>query len=183
MIRLRSILKHWLLLATLITLFAGMLYATTQAVVRQSANDPQIQIARDMAARLATGEAPASLAAPSGMDISQTLSPFVEVFDQTGKPIASTALLHGQLPLVPGGVFDFVRQNREERVTWQPAPDVRQAAVVVAYAGSQPGFVMAARSLQEVEIREDSNLKLIALGWALSLGVALVVVVFADLIA
>jgi len=60
---------------------------------------------------------------------------------------------------------------------------VREASVVVAYGGSQPGLVMSARSLQEVESRTDSNLKLIALGWALTLGAVLVVVVFADLIA
>ena len=105
------------------------------------------------------------------------------MFDQAGKPVASSALLHGQLPLVPSGVFDYVRQNGEEHVTWQPEPAVREAAVVVVYGGSQPGFVLAARSLQEVEIREDSNLKLIAFGWALTLGAVLVVVVFADLIA
>ena len=183
MTRIRSIFVHWLPLAATITLFAGMLYATSQAVIRQSANDPQIQIARDMATRLTKGEAPASVAASSGLEIAQTLSPFVEVFDQSGKPVASSALLHGQLPPVPGGVFDYVRQNGEEHVTWQPEPAVREASVVVAYGGSQPGFVVAARSLQEVENRTDANLKLIALGWALMLGAVLVVVVFVDLIA
>ena len=183
MTRIRSIIVHWLPLAAAITLLAGMVYATTQSVERQSANDPQIQLARDAAARLAKGETPATVAAPSGLDIATTLSPFVEVFDPSGKPLASSAMLHGQLPVVPTGVFDYVRQNGEEHVTWQPEPGVRQASVVVAVSGAQPGFVMAARSLQEVEVRTDSNLKLIALGTILILGAVLVVVVFADLIA
>ena len=177
MTRIRSVFVHWLPLAATITLFAGMLYATTQAVMRQGANDPQIQMARDAAARLAKGETPASVAAPTGLAIGVTLSPFIEVFDQSGKPVASSALLHGQLPLVPSGVFDYVRQNGEEHVTWQPEPAVRQAAVVLTYGGAQPGFVMAARSLWEVEVRTDNNFKLIALG------AVLVVVVFGDLIA
>jgi hypothetical protein len=179
---LRRIIKHWLPLAAMITLFAGMMYGAIQTVIRQSANDPQIQIAEDLGRRLAQGEAPASIVPPSGLEVAQTLSPIVEVFDQAGKPIASSALLHGQLPLVPIGVFDYVRQNGEERVTWQPEPGVRQAAVVVSYTGAQPGFVMAARSLREAEIREDSSLKLIGLGWAVTLVAILVAVVFVELV-
>ena len=53
---------------------AGMVYAVSQGVERQSANDPQIQLARDAAARLAKGETPAAVAAPSGLDIAATLS-------------------------------------------------------------------------------------------------------------
>src|SRR5947209_20104289 len=120
MTRARSVVVHWLPLAAAIVLIGGLLYATSQAVIRQGANDPQIQMARDAAARLAKGEAPAAVAAPSGLDIATTLSPFVEVFDQTGKPLASNATLHGLIPTIPGGVFDYVRQNGEERVTWQP---------------------------------------------------------------
>ena len=183
MTRIRSIFVHWLPLAAAVTLMAGLMYAAVQQDIRQSANDPQIQMAEDAAQRLMRSEAPASVAPPSGFDIAQTLSPFVEVFDQTGKPIAASALLHGQLPLVPNGVFDFVRQHGEESVTWQPEPAVRQAAVIVAYSGTQPGFVMAARSMREVEAQEDRILKLIAAGWALTMGAVLVVVVFADLIA
>lgn len=183
MTRARSVFVHWLPLAAAIVLMAGLLYATSQAVIRQGANDPQIQMARDAAARLAKGETPAAVAAPTGLDIATTLSPFLEVFDPTGKPMASGATLHGQLPLVPTGVFDHVRQSGEEHVTWQPEPGVRQATVIVAYGGSQPGFVMAARSLLEAENRTDANLKMIALGAMLTAGAVLVVVVFADLIA
>lgn len=49
-----------------------------------------------------------------------------------------------------GGVLDYMRQHGEERVTWQPEKGVRMATVVVRY---DKGFVLAGRSMREVEIR------------------------------
>lgn len=39
------------------------------------------------------------------------------VYDDAGRPIASSARLDGSTPRPPKGVFDFGRANREERVT------------------------------------------------------------------
>jgi hypothetical protein len=44
---LKTIIKHWLLVAIIITGFSGLLEATVQQVIRQSADDPQIQMAED----------------------------------------------------------------------------------------------------------------------------------------
>ena len=60
------------------------------------------------------------------------------------------------------GVFDFVRDHGEDRVTWQPRSDVRIASVVTKTAN---GYVVAGRNMREVEARESTVLKLAALGW------------------
>jgi hypothetical protein len=49
---------------------------------------------------------------------------------------------------------------------------------VVAYAGSQPGFVLAGRSLREVEIRETNIEKITGGAMLLALACSLFVVVF-----
>jgi hypothetical protein len=57
-----------------------------------------------------------------------------------------------------GGVLDYMRQHGEERVTWQPEKGVRMATVVVRY---DKGFVLAGRSLREMEI-QISNIEKIS---------------------
>jgi hypothetical protein len=53
----------------------------------------------------------------------------------------------------------------KDRITWQPQSGVRSAIVVTQFKGPNPGFILAGRSLREVEIREDDIMHLIFLGW------------------
>jgi hypothetical protein len=160
---LRRSLVAWLPFAVAITGLAGLAYALDQSNLRQGANDPQIQLAEDAAARLAAG-APVATVVPhtdTVVDIVQSLAPFVIVYDTGDRPLASTATLDGATPLLPAGVSTSARQ-REDRVTWQPRDGVRIAAVVVAYSG---GTVVAGRSLREVESRADDALAVTGLAW------------------
>jgi hypothetical protein len=91
-----------------------------------------------------------------------SLAPFVIVYDDNLRPVASSAHLNGSIPTPPRGVFDFVRSNNQERVTWQPRPGVRIASVVTR---SKNGLVLAGRNMREVEIRESQVFKLAATGW------------------
>ena len=150
------------MLLTLTTFIAGTGYFISQQVLRMSANDPQIQLAEDAAQRLNSGENAARIVPDRKVDMAASLAPFVIVYDNSGRPVASSASLAGATPILPRGVFEFVRANREESVTWQPRPDVRIASVVTRTAD---GFVLAGRNMREVEIREDRVLKLAALGW------------------
>lgn len=161
----RNILRVFFPLAVVITLFSGMLYVAVQQVLRQSANDPQIQMAEDAASALASGKPVESVVPASVVDIAASLSPYLVVYDDAGKPIAASGLLHNQMPALPPGVFDYVRQKGEDRITWQPEPGVRSAAVVTRAGGSRPGFVLAGRSLREVENRETNMEQLLGLGW------------------
>jgi len=101
--------------------------------------------------------------------MARSLSPFVIAYDDQGRPLASQAQLDGKTPVPPSGVFDFVRQHGEERVSWQPilgnSHGVRIAAVVQRVNGAHPGFVLAGRNMREVEARIDLVQQMAALTW------------------
>ena len=128
----KSILR-FLLLAFVLTLSCGISYLLVQQDLRQSANDPQIQMAED-------GISPQTL---PRVDISKSLAPFVIVFDQNGNPVSSSGTLNGAIPTIPAGIFQYVRNSGEDRFTWQPAPSVRIAAVVDK---TNSGFILAGRN-------------------------------------
>jgi TRAP-type uncharacterized transport system fused permease subunit len=161
----KTILKFWLVIAITITGLVGLCYTVVQQDIRLSANDPQIQMAEDAAARLADGQPLQSVVPAQKVDIATSLVPYMIVFDATGKTLASSALLDGQTPTIPPGITDYVRQNGEDRLTWQPEPGVRSAIVVTQFQGPTSGFVVVGRSLREVELLEDHILQLLMLGW------------------
>jgi hypothetical protein len=162
---LKTILKYWLLVAIIITGLCGLSYVAMQQVIRQSANDPQIQLAEDAASKLAGGQ-PLQLVVPTEkVDIASSLAPYLIVFDANGNPIAASGQLDGQMPSIPNGIFDYVKQNGEDRLTWQPRPGVRSAVVVTQFkSATTSGFVLAGRSLREVEIREGNVEQILAVG-------------------
>jgi hypothetical protein len=154
------------------------LYAIPQQVLRQGANDPQIAMADDLAARLERGIAPAEAVPAGPVDMARSLSAFVIAYDDQGRPLASQAQLNGTAPAPPKGVFDYVRQHGEERLSWQPAigsgHSVRIAAVIQRVGGPHPGFVLAGRNMREVEAREEQVGQMAGLTWIGMLGVILV---------
>lgn len=172
-----GVVRIWLPLAAGITVLAATAYVAVQQDIRISANDPQIQMSEDGAAALAGGKAAQSLVSAEKVDISTSLAPFLMVMDETGKAVASSAQLDAQSPLPPSGIFDYARQHGQNRLTWQPGQGVRIAAVVTYYTGSAgSGFVLAGRSMREIERREDVVGQIVLAGWAGSLAAALVAV-------
>jgi len=167
-----------LVLAGMATVLAVALYAIPQQVLRMGADDPQIQMATDLAARLESGATPAVAVPIGSVDMARSLAPFLIVYDDQGRPLGSTAQLNGQTPTPPAGVFDNVRAHGEERVSWQPilgsTRGVRIAAVVERVSGAQPGFVLAGRSMREVEARIDHVQNLAGLTWLGMLGLIVV---------
>jgi len=165
-----KIIKKWLPLAITTAGLCALVYLTVQQSLRMGANDPQIQMAEDAASHLNAGASIESVVPSAKVEIAESLAPFMIVFDKSGTVLASCATLHGALPAFPGGVLDYVRQNGQDRVTWQPVAGVRMATVVTPYKN---GFVMVGRSLTEVEKRESQaeSLSFLAmLGiWAMTL--------------
>jgi hypothetical protein len=145
-----KILKKWLPLAIATAGLCGLAYLLVQQSLRISANDPQIQMAEDAASTLAGGASADAMVPSAKVDIAASLAPFLVIYDDSGKILASSAVLHGENPAIPAGVLDFTRQHGEDRVSWQPENGVRIAAVVVR---TNNGFVLAGRSLREVEKR------------------------------
>ena len=167
---LKDAVRRWIPIAIGITLLAVLVYTAAQQVLRHSANDPQIQVAEDAASLLSGCQPPHEVVPANTVNIARSLALYTIVFDETGQPVATSAVLNGRTPTPPAGVFDYVRQHGEERFSWQPAVGVRSAAVMVHYAGAtRSGFVLAGRSLREVERREGQLLILVCLFWAITL--------------
>jgi hypothetical protein len=179
-----QIVFNALVLAGISTVLGLALYSIPQQVLRQGANDPQIEMATNLAARLnfygvTDGLRQGALLNGGGVvDMAHSLSPFLIVYDDQGRPLGSTAQLGGRTPTPPAGVFDYVRTHGEERLSWQPVlggvHGVRIAAVVERVNGPQPGFVLAGRSLREVEVREAQVQQMAGLAWLAMLGLILV---------
>lgn len=152
-----------------ISIFFGSLYAGLHQVLRQSANDPQIQMAEDTAVTLNNGLTPPVLA--ENVDVSTSLAPFVMVFNKSYQPIdASGGVVDGTPIAPPKGVFEFAAKNGIHTFTWQPNDDLRFAAVVQPY---NDGYVLTARSLREVNERTSQIAILCIIGWILATGVSL----------
>jgi hypothetical protein len=149
-------LRRWLPTAVVVVAMSVLVYLCMQQLLRQSANDPQVQMAEDAAFALAAGKPATEVVPVNQVEISSSLAPFLMVFDDTGKLLNSNALLDGQMPRYPTGVFEYVRQHGQDRVTWQPRSGVRLATVATQFKGpSSSGFVVAGRSLRESENRSD----------------------------
>ena len=103
------------------------------------------QMAEDTARALDNGASPSSLVAPHPVDIAKSLAAFLIVVDRSGQSLASSADLHGQVPIPPSGVLETARRTGANILTWQPEPGVRIASVTVPY---RDGYVVAGRSLR-----------------------------------
>jgi hypothetical protein len=177
-----SILKSWLPLAVAITLICGIIYVTAQQVYRNSANDPQIQMAEDTASELVGGLQPSMLITGPPIDMATSLAPYLIIFNESGTPVVSSGQLDGRIPVPPPGVFEYSRINKEDRITWKPRSDVRHAVVIMHYNGSKSGFVLAGRSLRETENRIGILGTGILIGWLVTLFASLITVVVMELI-
>jgi len=149
-------------LVVVITVVYGTIYLSVQQTLRQGANDPQIQLAEDGAASLSGNNSTMVFTAASKVNIATSLAPFMMIFDANKQLVTSSAILDGSNPVLPPGVLMNTTSTHENRLTWQPRGGVRIAAVVVKYNN---GYVLAGRSLREVEKRETSALYLVILGW------------------
>lgn len=153
-----------LVLAGIATVLAVALYAIPQQVLRMGANDPQIQMADDLAAKLEAGATAAAI--PTGsVDMARSLAPFVIAYDAAGHPVASQAVLDGVTPVPPAGVFSYLQNHGIDKITWQPRHGLRIAAVVQRINGRQGGFVLAGRSMREVQAQIDHVQNLAGLAW------------------
>jgi hypothetical protein len=172
----KAVLKLWIPLVVAISLICVIIYIAEQQNYRQNANDPQYQMAEDVVNALDNGADPSSLFQESPSELTTTLSPYVIIYDETGKDVISAALLDGKIPKMPSGVLDYVRKYGSDVITWQPRKGVRQALVIKKTSGQKIYFVVAGRSLQKVEERTASLIKMIKIVWLFSVVVLFFVV-------
>lgn len=144
------------------------IYAAGQQLLRQGADDPQVQIAEDSAAYLSRTGAPADFDNPNKIDIARSLTPFLVIYSLEGRPLASSGQLGGQMPLIPLSVLEASTASGENRLTWQPNDDLRVALVVKPLSGKNSGYIAVGRSLRETERRENSLFKITGSAWLLT---------------
>ncbi len=153
--------------AILVTGISLLIYASVQQQYRTSANDPQIQIARGVAVKLKQNKAVNALMPQDTVDLEQSLSTFVQLYDAGGNLLQSNGFIGSKAPSVPKGVLDRAKENGEYMVTWQPSAEARLASVTI-YAGlPQAAYVLVGRSLMEVEKRESALVKMVFMCWLL----------------
>ena len=179
--KLRRILQTWIPLAALAIVLVGFSFVLVQQVLRQNANDPQVQLAHDTASLLIS--AGLTVDPRNGVvDVAHSLAPFIQTYDESGTLTYSSGKLDGQAPMAPIGVLQSSRASGENRVTWQPQPGVRIAAVGVRVPKDGAGYVLAGRSLAEVESRINNMQKLAEAALVLILVGILAVVAFCELV-
>jgi hypothetical protein len=176
-----DLLRRFIPLSLLATCIFAAVYISEQQMLRTEANDPQIQLAEDTAARLSTKEDTVEVTSLPRVDISHSLSPFVIVYDANGKVIAASGELNGKIPQLPSGVLAFTKEHDDDRLTWQPQAGVRIAAVVKHFSGRTTGYVLAGRSLREVEKRENTLQLQLFCGYIFTLVVILIGVMITPL--
>ncbi len=161
--------------AIVLTILCGLVYVVTQQQLRQGANDPQIELVRNMELELQPGtHIPADYNTTDIVDVRHSLSTFVMIFDQDGQVLASTGKLDDDTLVVPTDLLAYMNEHWDEHaVTLQPTPKVRLAAVFKTVTLNKPGLqtvtVMAARSLQEVEKREQQVVLLVTTAWGVGM--------------
>jgi hypothetical protein len=153
--------------AAILVVIFGTMYGVSQQVIRQSANDPQIQIAEDTADKLRTG-ANAEFLFNDRINISSSLAPFVVIYNRDGNPVGGDGYLDGALATAPKGMLTSSENKPYHAITWQPSQNVRIASVTVA---TDKYYVVAGRSLKEIEPREDKVYMLAVTGGVMSIAV------------
>lgn len=167
----KDIFFKWLPVAAAVTIIFGTIHVSIQQIYRQSANDPQIQLAEDSAMLLAKGLPVSSLIGPSPtVDFGTSLAPFAMVFDGSGKLAASSGSLNGTIAVPPAGVLDYTRAHGEDRLTWQPPGKTRVAAVIRYFTNaSTTGFILVGRNMREVENRVAENMLKVGIAWLVTM--------------
>lgn len=174
------VFKIWLPSAVVVALACSLIYLTVQQNYRTNAGDPQIQLAQDTA-RFLSDQADLSAIVESlngNVEMDKSLAPFLAVYDKDGKLLKSSGMISGKTPDLPKGVFDYTKSHNESTFTWEPQKGVRIAAVLEKFSGNSQGFVLAGRSLKEVEKRETNLLLEVGMGFVAGLVGTLITAIF-----
>jgi hypothetical protein len=161
---------HALALGIILTLWGFPAAMTFNGMLRRTANQPQTAMVDQYASRMAGGEKPEDVISPRSIDLQQSLEPFAIFYNDQGAPVRANGYLNQTVPTPPPGVFNYLRAHGSDAITWQPQPGVRIAAVLRRVAGPNPGFLLAGRSLREVEEQESDFRKMVFYGWFVLVG-------------
>lgn len=155
----------WIGAAFIVTILFGTIYATTQQSLRLTANELPTQLAEETARELDVPNKPTDVL-PARVDVVKSLAPFVIIYDASGAVVAGSGYLSGTVPKIPFGVLQHGSTEHHNAITWEPQPGVRLATVSTK---SSSYYVLAGRSLREVEKVENKVYTLSIVGWFISI--------------
>lgn len=161
---------YWIVAWLILVVVFGTIYAVVQQAQRTQANWPQIQLAEDAAAQLDAGKSFKSVVG-SNFDISDSLAPFINIYDRQGRVLAGSGELHGRLVVPPVGILQQSDHKPYHWVSWQPNDQTRVAAVTVS---AENYYVLSGRNLREVEKNESLTFQLAFAGGVLASVILLV---------
>jgi hypothetical protein len=158
----KKIFVFWISLMFLVTFTCILTYLVTQQSLRLGANELPAQLATDTAIKLQEGKNAESAIPANKIDMSKSMDTFVMVYDKNKNLLATSGMMGNSKPSYPKGVLDYVDQKGEDRVTWQPQTGLRFATVAIKFDN---GYIVAARSLNEIEKLIDSIGRLVLMAW------------------
>jgi len=124
------------------TIVIGFSYAADLRILQYGAEAEQVQMVVDAAAALGRGASAGAVASANRqIDIETSLSPFIMIFDDQNRIMQSTGILNGVPVAPPRGVFNYVKNHGEDRITWSPKKGLRFAMVMKRVEGRMTGFV------------------------------------------
>lgn len=175
----RTVLAIAIPLAAVASIVLAVGYVQDQQILRQSANEPQVQLSESIAAQIDAGVPPQAIVQGGATPLELMQTPFILIYDGSGKIIGGNTSLNGQAPVLPAGVLGAgkgIGPAGENRITWQPKNDLREALVVAPYTqASSTGYVVVGRSLRETENEEHALTLRAVFGWV---GTMAAVVIF-----
>ncbi len=171
-------LRVWIPIAIAVTGVCFMSFGIVEQVYRQSLNDPQVQIAEDIALQLENGAKPNLIvASTTKISVATSLRTYVVVYDKDLSPIVWTGEFDGKPPAPPAEIFADAKGpasagSGENRTIWEPEEGIR-SAVVVVHVLKTDGYVLAGRNTREVEDRIWDSQVYVLLGWLITLALTL----------
>jgi hypothetical protein len=174
----RQARRGWRIAGVLVaTLAAGAAWFGYGLSLRNGGDRQPLRLAASAAGQLTTGSRPGSVLPPV-INMASNPATFLIIFDLQHHVLASSGRLNGHTPRLPAGVLTWVAAHGQDRITWQPGPGLREAAIIEPYGGPHPGIVLAAQSLQGVSDRQRSLTSIIAYIWLAALTISSLAVRF-----
>ena len=160
-----GMVRFWLAALLVVSLLNGLVYGAMQQVLRLGANDPQIQLAEDTAAQLAAGGAPSEVLPTRTVDIGESLAPYIMVYTEQGQPSAHPPLYMASSPNSPAASSTTCAAGARSVSPGSPTPECAALLSSCPFQAQSAGFVLAGRSLREVERRAEELLWEVAAAW------------------
>ena len=161
-----AVRRFWVAVALLVTFVFGVVYVSIQQSLRRAANEPQASMAREAARDLDAGSRPLDVTGGRRIDIAYDMTPFLIVYDKSGRVVAGKGYLKGRVPQVPIGVLRAANTRQSNTVTWQPESGVRIASASFA---SNDYYVLGGRSLAQADAAINTVGRTVLASWLVAL--------------